>query len=205
MPGSSSAINRDFRPQYALKWYFPIAFALLTSLVYIRSKVLAEDLDDVLEIIGIVAIAYTIFFIARAVTRIDFDSSGIRIRRLLWPVEACEYKKILEVRLPEIAIDGKRVIKFDDMLNRDELQQEFKDLEIMGAIQKGRVKDVQSAETSLLRKPKFKDVVWILLMTFVLGNELFDLSRGANALWAIVLVIYFAIEISSPFRKPKDE
>ena len=204
MPASSYSINREFRPQYSLKWYFPIAFALLTSMVYIRSKVLAEELDEILEIIGITAIAYTIFFVTRAVIRIDFDSR-LKIRRLLWPVEAYDYKHILEVRLPEIVIDGKRTLKFDDMLNQDDLQREFKDLEILGIIQKGRVKNIKSAEAGLLRKPKFKEVIWILLMTFVLGNELFEISRGANALWIIVLMIYFVFEISSPFRKPKDE
>jgi hypothetical protein len=205
MPVLSSAINRDFRPQYSLKWYFPIAFAFLASMVYIRSKVLAEDLDKILEIIGIAAIAYTIFFISRVVTRIDFDSR-LKIRRLLWPAEVYDYKHILEVRLPEVVIDGKKTLKFDDMLNQDELQQEFKDLEIMGIIQKGRVKDVQSKETDLPRKPKFKDAIWALLTAFFLGNELFEISRGANALWMIVLAIYFVFEISSRlFRKPKDE
>ena len=205
MLGSSSAIDNNFRPHYSLKWYFPIAFGILTSVAYIRSKAMGEDIAGILEFLGIAAIAYSMYFIAFAITRIEF-SQKIKIKRVLWQTNMYEYKHILEVRLPEVIIDSNKPLKLENIVNLDELQQEFKNLEIMGLIQKGRVKELQPEETRLSLKPRFRDIMWTLLTVFVLGNELFEISKEANILLIIVLGIYFVYEIFSRlFRKPKDE
>jgi hypothetical protein len=205
MLGSSPAIQSEFRPRYSLTWYFSIIFGLFIIAMYIRSKVIGENITRYIDVLAITATIYSVLALAHTVRIIEFGSK-IKVKYILWPAKAYEYKKIIEVKLPNIEIDSQPPLKVNNFINLDELQLEFKNLEFMGVIQRGLVKEMRFDETKFTPRPKLGNIIWTSLTAIFLGTELFEISKEVNVLWVIIIGIYFLSEIFIRlFRKRNDE
>lgn len=205
MPGSSPAIQSEFRPRYVLKWYFSILFGLFVTLMYIRSKMIGEDITSYIEVIAISAIIFALYAMAHTIRVIEFGSK-LRVKYVLWPAKAYEYETILEVRLPKIEIESQSPLNVENFANLDELQQEFRNLEFMGVVPRGHIREMRFDEPETISKPKLGSMIWAAITILALGYELFRISEEVQILWVLIIGVYFLSEIFGRlFRKPQDE
>jgi hypothetical protein len=205
MLSSPIITEREFHPRYSLLWKATIVFNFVTAAAYITSLVRGEYLGGILGILGIGALFAVLSATALTLKRVEFGTK-IKLRYVLWPAKVFEYRDILEIRLPEIVLDAHEPINLENIANLEELQQEFKSLELLGVVERGHIREIQPPSSGYSFKPRFWKLVWGTLSAFFLGFVLLSIADKVNFLWLGILLIFFASEVFTKlFGKSEDE
>lgn len=205
MLSSPIITEREFHPRYSLLWKVSIVLNFVTAAAYITSLVRGEYLGGILGILGIGAFFAVISATALTLRKIEFGTK-IRLRYVLWPTKVFEYRDILEIRLPELVFDTHEPIKLENIVNLEELLQEFKSLELLGVVARGHIREIQPPSSRYSFKPRLWNIVWGTLSAFLLGFVLLSIADKVNFLWLGILLIFFASEVFTRlFGKSEDE
>jgi hypothetical protein len=201
---SCSAIENEFHPRYSTSWYIGVGLSVVVAIAYVRSKLLGETLEGIIDILGVTAIGIALFSVLTAIKRIEFGSR-IAIKRFLWFSTYIAYDHILEIRLPEMEIELRNKIKLDNIANLDELQQIFKDCELIGFIPKGRVKELNIVSRFTL-KLRWKRVLWGIFAIVAGIPLILGISNSVSIFWVIVVCIFLVYDVFEKlFGKDKNE
>lgn len=204
MLNSSLAMEREFSPRYSTTWYLGLAVSCIIIIAYVRSNLVGETLNHIIDMVVITAAFFTISAVFSAVTRIEFGARLV-IRRVLWFPTRVSYDQIAEVRLPEIEIKSAKPIKLDNIVNLDELQQIFKDCQIIGVIPKDGVRDIKvtSKYTTQLSWKKVLGGIFALIFGLYL---IYGLSGNISIFWIVVVFFYVFYDVFEKlFKKAEHE